>query len=74
MTKPKKRKTARKYPCGCLVRRFKPNLVWTPCSRHKWDIPYECRTYESALKFIEKLGDFEMVVPPKKRAKRKVKP
>ena len=64
---PTKKKTTRRYSCGCKVFTFKPQLEWKWCNRHRWDIEFECRTYEAALKFIEKLGDFEMVYPPKRR-------
>lgn len=71
-----RRRTARLYPCGCLIRAFKPRLVWVACRRHHLELESGIiRNYEQAIRYIEKeLGpDFEKVAPPRRDERNKVR-
>lgn len=69
-------KTARKYPCGCLVRSTQPVLDMRACHRHHIDLSDgSIRTYEQAMRFVEDVlgSEYKMVAPPRPRTPSKGK-
>lgn len=69
--KPPVEKTARKYPCGCIVRSVSPAVDMRACRKHHIALASgSVRTYEQAVKFVECLGsEYRMVAPPQVRGK-----
>lgn len=60
-------KTARKYPCGCLVRSVSPVVDMRVCLKHHARLTSNpLKTYEQAKAFVRSLGRrYELVEPPR---------